>query len=450
MMLGWRRRKDGFEWHKYVRTTILVRREQRRQRVEGMRQAAADGLKGAHQAASEHLAHAGQAAAGGLRAAGSKSAELGLAGLQSASRGATAGLGALFALPGRIGTTVGPILANLAARTGDLIAPAAPWLTATAVSVPLAVIAVAAGIAGVGRSISFGIDHDAAMALILAAVTLVLLIAPRLALRHRERPDETHPANSARGGPIGRMALPVIGGTMAAAALAVAGWGLWHVLNPAAAPASGVRQPVERRAAASDVTGRALALSGDRIRIGATVVRLEGIEAPDRNQTCKRANGRRWSCGTEAYRALGRLVRGKRVACTLEGTDDSGAALASCTFDSKDLAAELVRAGNVFAITGLFAPYSGLEAEAREARAGIWQGEALRPGEYRARLWDEAKQKAPDGCPIKGQVSRAGRTYVLPWSDRYQSIRVSERRGERWFCSEAEAQAAGWKPQNAS
>ena len=32
-MLGWRKRNDGFEWREYVRTTILVRRKHRRERV---------------------------------------------------------------------------------------------------------------------------------------------------------------------------------------------------------------------------------------------------------------------------------------------------------------------------------------------------------------------------------------------------------------------------------
>jgi hypothetical protein len=32
-MFGWRKRNDGFEWREYVRTTILVRRRNRRDRV---------------------------------------------------------------------------------------------------------------------------------------------------------------------------------------------------------------------------------------------------------------------------------------------------------------------------------------------------------------------------------------------------------------------------------
>jgi hypothetical protein len=34
----------------------------------------------------------------------------------------------------------------------------------------------------------------------------------------------------------------------------------------------------------------------------------------------------------------------------------------------------------------------------------------------------------------------------MPWSPWYASVKIDEGKGERWFCSEAEAQAAGWRP----
>ena len=40
-MFGLRKRQDGFEWRKYVRTTILIRREKRRQRIDDARRLAA-------------------------------------------------------------------------------------------------------------------------------------------------------------------------------------------------------------------------------------------------------------------------------------------------------------------------------------------------------------------------------------------------------------------------
>ena len=101
---------------------------------------------------------------------------------------------------------------------------------------------------------------------------------------------------------------------------------------------------------------------------------------------------------------------------------------------------------DVFAEGGLFASYTSIEREARAAKTGIWAaGEPERPSEFRAKVWEEAKRRAPDGCPIKGQVAGSARTYVLPWSPDYERVRVQRARGERWFCSEPEAAAAGFK-----
>jgi hypothetical protein len=112
----------------------------------------------------------------------------------------------------------------------------------------------------------------------------------------------------------------------------------------------------------------------------------------------------------------------------------------------RDVAAELVRHGHVFAEGTIFPPYGSEEREARAAKAGLWSGDDVeRPADYRSKVWEEAKQHAPDGCPIKGQVAGAARFYVLPWAPDYERARVQKARGERWFCSEQEAVAAGFK-----
>ena len=77
-MFGWRRRNDGFEWRKYVRTTIALRRQARRDKAEQLRAQAADGMKKAG-------AKAGAAARQGARQLG--------AGSRIAAAGAAGGLG---------------------------------------------------------------------------------------------------------------------------------------------------------------------------------------------------------------------------------------------------------------------------------------------------------------------------------------------------------------------
>ena len=50
-------------------------------------------------------------------------------------------------------------------------------------------------------------------------------------------------------------------------------------------------------------------------------------------------------------------------------------------------------------------------------------------------------------CNIKGNIAVSGeRIYYLPHQEYYDAARISPLRGERWFCSEAQARAAGWRP----
>lgn len=49
-------------------------------------------------------------------------------------------------------------------------------------------------------------------------------------------------------------------------------------------------------------------------------------------------------------------------------------------------------------------------------------------------------------CNIKGNVSTRGeRIYHVPGQRYYYETRISASHGERWFCSEEEARAAGWR-----
>lgn len=51
-----------------------------------------------------------------------------------------------------------------------------------------------------------------------------------------------------------------------------------------------------------------------------------------------------------------------------------------------------------------------------------------------------------DACNIKGNVSTQGeRIYHVPGDKYHNETRISASHGERWFCSEEEARAAGWR-----
>jgi hypothetical protein len=51
------------------------------------------------------------------------------------------------------------------------------------------------------------------------------------------------------------------------------------------------------------------------------------------------------------------------------------------------------------------------------------------------------------GCGIKGNIStKTGeRIYHMPGQKYYFETRINWFRGERWFCSESDARAAGWR-----
>jgi hypothetical protein len=99
----------------------------------------------------------------------------------------------------------------------------------------------------------------------------------------------------------------------------------------------------------------------------------------------------------------------------------------------------------VFANGGLMSGFGAIEQEARNQKIGIWRGESDRPADHRAKTWAAAQRAAPGGCPIKGQLVGADKRYVLPGSRDYDRVRIRPAKGERWFCTEQEAQAAGWK-----
>jgi hypothetical protein len=146
--------------------------------------------------------------------------------------------------------------------------------------------------------------------------------------------------------------------------------------------------------------------------------------------------------------ALQKIVGTKQVTCDVQSR--SSDATGACQVAGADIAGQLVRGGHVFAESGLFPTYGRAESEARAAKVGIWQGEAERPAAYRAKVWDEAKRAAPGGCPIKGVVTGDARSFVMPGASNYDKTKVRTAKGERWFCSEEEALAAGWKSAAAS
>jgi len=196
-------------------------------------------------------------------------------------------------------------------------------------------------------------------------------------------------------------------------------------------------------AMAATVSGVPRVVDGDTLVVENTRVRLFGIDAPESKQTCQRASGGAWSCGAAATAAL-RALAAQEVRCSGDEEDRYGRLIAVCRAGGRDLNAAMVARGAAFAYRKYSMAYVRQEVEAKSARRGVWQGNAERPDLVRAQT--RAVTPPPkSGCAIKGNISGRGHLYHVPGMRSYEATRINTRKGERWFCSEAQAKAAGWR-----
>lgn len=202
-------------------------------------------------------------------------------------------------------------------------------------------------------------------------------------------------------------------------------------------------------APAGDLSGRARLVDGDTIEVAGQSVRLHGIDAPETGQSCEDRDGRPFPCGARATETLRTLIGGKEVDCQGGEHDRYGRLIATCRVAGAgggvELNREMVRLGMAMAYEEYSDDYLPEQIEALKAGRGLWAGQFDRPAEVRAARWETARGAAPQGCPIKGNISDAGRIYHAPWSEWYDRTRIDTARGERWFCSEDEAIEAGWR-----
>ena len=191
-------------------------------------------------------------------------------------------------------------------------------------------------------------------------------------------------------------------------------------------------------------------IDGDTLEVSGVTIRLHGLDAPESDQRCGGTGVPMWACGAWVTERVRERYSGAVATCEAVETDRYGRVVARCSVGDADIGRTLVTEGLAFAYRRYSMAYDLDEKGAAVLGRGL-HGEGVQgPAAFRrTQRRGHAAQRlanAPEGCRIKGNVSAEGeRIYHVAGQRHYGATVISEAKGERWFCSEAEARAAGWR-----
>lgn len=225
--------------------------------------------------------------------------------------------------------------------------------------------------------------------------------------------------------------------------------------------------------ASSGWAANATVKDGATLQLGGVTYRLDGVDAPEFDQICLDDHADPWTCGVEARDQLTKLIGARGVHCEDLGADKiiprRHAGL--CTVDGETISLNqlLVRQG--FALNAepsAKGHFKDDETAASNDRRGLWRGCFVAPQEFRHGKKDGAllgaacrgdkdreirqvlfpeEPATPPGCNIKAKFAVRARVtgnlgiYHLQGCRSYAPLT----KPDRWFCSEDDAQAAGFR-----
>ena len=138
------------------------------------------------------------------------------------------------------------------------------------------------------------------------------------------------------------------------------------------------------------ISGNAIVIDGDTIKIKGASIRLFGIDAPEKKQICYKDN-KPYNCGHISTKFLKRLIKDSiKVDCYYKNKDRYKRIIAKCfshTNKKKErlnLNYMMVRNGHAIDYKRYSkGEYSQAENIAKKERVGIWSGKFERPEDWR-------------------------------------------------------------------
>src|SRR4051812_15766729 len=138
----------------------------------------------------------------------------------------------------------------------------------------------------------------------------------------------------------------------------------------------------------SALTAAATVRDGNAIQLGDVTYRLDGIDAPELDQTCIDDHADPWTCGIEARDQLTKLINGRNVRCDDLGLDKTRRRhIGICTIEGESASLNQQFAKQGFAISAEPAVKVHAKDDAASAKAdkrGLWKGCFAAPQDFRA------------------------------------------------------------------
>ncbi len=139
------------------------------------------------------------------------------------------------------------------------------------------------------------------------------------------------------------------------------------------------------------VTGYGKVTDGDTIKIDTFKIRLDGIDAPEKKQKCKRPYLKiyiltfyeDYFCGQKSTEALIKKINNQKLYCIISDVDYFKRLIGECYKRKINLNSWLVSNGYAVAFRKYSKKYVPEEVLAKQQKKGIWQGKFQMPWDYR-------------------------------------------------------------------